>query len=101
MTGVAVSGKVACMNVAQGSTGWNQVYSLWHIPSSTLLVTTLLREVVARRVRCALMDGCLMDDLMLQVTGEGELIGAQHLGDNIVAVLQMGDESCLEDAEAS
>lgn len=63
------------------------VYSLWHIPSSTLLVTSLCRHEVEDRVTRAVRDGILLDDLMLQITGEGELIGHQHLGARIPEAL--------------
>lgn len=89
------------MDVAHSSTGWNRVYTLWHIPSSTLLLTTSLRDAVMQQVRCALGGGCQIDDLMLQVTGEGELIGMQHLGASIVDALRMDDGPCMENAEAS
>jgi hypothetical protein len=88
------------MDVAQNTTGWNRVYSLWHIPSSTLLVTTLLRDVVARRIESALTAGCLMDDLMLQITPEGELIGYQHLGQSISMVLQQDAGTAMDDPES-
>jgi hypothetical protein len=89
------------MDIAQNTPGWNRVYSLWHIPSSTLLVTTLLRDVVARRVECALTAGCLMDDLMLQITPEGALIGDQHLGQSIPTALERDAGARPGDREAS
>jgi hypothetical protein len=81
------------MDTGDISTSWNSVYSLWHIPSSTLLVTTLLRDEVVRRVRSALFNGWKMEELMLQVTGENELIGCQHLGTSIVEALHLDEES--------
>lgn len=85
------------MDIVQNTPGWKRVYSLWHIPSSTLLVTTVLRDVVARRVECVLTAGCRMDDLMLQITPEGELIGHQHLGQSISMALQQDAGSASGD----
>jgi hypothetical protein len=101
MTDVADIGQCTCMDVAQDTTGWNRVYSLWHIPSSTLLVTTLLRDVVARRIESALTAGFQMDDLMLQITPEGELIGHQHLGQSIAMALQQDNAAALYDREGA
>jgi hypothetical protein len=63
------------------------MYSLWHLPSSTLLVTTVHAGEVGQRIEGALADGIPMDDLMLQVTRTGELIGRQHLGARIAEAL--------------
>ena len=76
------------MDAHANGTGWNNVYSLWHLPSSTLLVTTDQREEVDQRVQLAMTDGIPLDDLMLQVTRTGELIGRQHLGARIADLLR-------------
>jgi hypothetical protein len=68
-------------------TGDEMTYSLWHIPSSTLLVNTCAKCEVERKVQCALDAGCRMEDLMLQVKGRDELLGHQHLGPCIVEAL--------------
>lgn len=80
------------MDTAHFSNGWNSVYSLWHIPSSTLLVSTVCQDEVARRLRGVLFDGCQMEDLMLQITGADELIGCQHLGASIAEALDLDRE---------
>lgn len=63
------------------------MYSLWHLPSSTLLLTTAHPDEVGRRVRHALADGIVIDDMMLQVVQTGELVGHQHLGARIAEFL--------------
>jgi hypothetical protein len=89
------------MDTTSISTGWNRVFALWHIPSSTLMLTTPSQDEVVRHVRCAVVDGCQMDDLMLQITLKGELIGCQHLGADIADVLGLGDGSGRECEEAA
>lgn len=64
------------------------IYALWHIPSSTLLITTADREEAHRRLDRAVADGIAVEDLMLQVTDKGELIGRQHLGARIQDALR-------------
>jgi hypothetical protein len=73
---------------------------LWHIPSSTLLVTTILKDEVARRFSCALHEGCQMEDMMLQITGKDELIGCQHLGASIRDVLRVDDGPASNDPDS-
>lgn len=69
-------------------------YSLWHIPSSTLLVLSAEVQDVACRIRAAIAHGCALKDMMLEVSGEGDLIGMQHVGPDIIAVLPVNvDES--------
>lgn len=75
------------MDTGCNTPAWNFVYSLWHLPSSALLVTTFLRNEVEDWLTSAVHDGILLDDLMLQVTGEGELIGDQHIGERIFEAL--------------
>jgi hypothetical protein len=75
------------MDSTRNRTGWNAMYSLWHLPSSTLLVTTAQPDEVGRRVRHALADGIAIDDMMLQVVRPDELVGRQHLGARIAEVL--------------
>lgn len=55
-------------------------YTLWHIPSSTLLVMSGLREEISDCLRGAMGEGCSLADFMLQITGSGELVGRQVLG---------------------
>lgn len=68
-------------------TGWKTMYSLWHLPSSTLLLATVHAGEVGQRVQGALADGIPVDDLMLEVTSTGELVGRQHLGARIADAL--------------
>lgn len=76
------------------------VYSLWHIPSSTLLVSTGERHEVESRIQCVLSNGYAVDDLMLQVTGQDELLGHQHLGGAIGEVIHLEmPGACLESGE--
>lgn len=66
-------------------------YALWHIPSSSLLLTSSSRDAVARRLRLALDDGVALDDLMLQVTRPGSLLGRQFLGHHIAEAMDVAD----------
>lgn len=77
------------MDTGAFDTSLDRVYALWHIPSSTLLVTTSVQHDVECRVQRALSDGCKLADLMLQITGRDELIGHQHLGDHIAEALHL------------
>jgi hypothetical protein len=70
-------------------------YSLWHIPSSSLLVLSAELRDVACRIRAALAHGCTLQDMLLEVTGEGDLIGVQHVGSDIATVLSMSGEEPL------
>lgn len=71
------------MDARNATHRWNNSYALWHIPSSTLLVTTVFRDEIARRVERILTDGVAVEDLMLQITPKDELIGHQLLGTHI------------------
>jgi hypothetical protein len=71
------------MDTGDATHRWNDSYALWHIPSSTLLVTSVFRDEIARRVRRAITDGVAVEDLMLQITPKDELIGHQLLGAHI------------------
>lgn len=73
-------------------TGAHTIYSLWHIPSSTLLVSTGALPEVRSQVQGALSGGCLLEDLMLQITGQDDLIGQQHLGSGISLALRQDDD---------
>lgn len=75
------------METANTTTGSNNVYALWHLPSSALLLSTGSRTEVQRRIAVALADGFPLDDLMLQVTTAEDLVGVQHLGTTIPAAL--------------
>lgn len=75
------------MDSTRNRTGWNTMYSLWHLPSSTLLATSIDPDEVGRRARHALANGIAIDDMMLQVVRSGELVGRQHLGARIADVL--------------
>lgn len=66
-------------------------YTLWHIPSSTLLLTSSSREAVLRGLLGALADGIALDDLMLQVTRPGSLVGRQYLGRHIAEAMILPD----------
>jgi hypothetical protein len=72
---------------------WNDSYALWHIPSSTLLVTTVYRDEIVRRVQRVITDGIDVEDLMLQITPKDELIGHQLLGAHIFEAFS-GRDGC-------
>ena len=67
------------------------MYSLWHIPSSTLLMVSSLRAEVERFVEGALGDGLEIDDMMLQFADDNELLGQQYLGPGITDLLRADD----------
>lgn len=67
-------------------------YALWHIPSSSLLLTSSSRDAVARRLRLVLENGVALEDLMLQVTRPGSLLGVQFLGRHIAEAMDAGDD---------
>lgn len=67
-------------------------YSLWHIPSSTLLVLSAELGEVACQIRAALAHGCTLQEMMLEVTSEDDLIGEQHVGLGIAEVLSVNGE---------
>jgi hypothetical protein len=71
------------MDTRDATHRWNDSYALWHIPSSTLLMTTVFRDEIARRVQRIITDGVAVEDLMLQITPKDELIGHQLLGAHI------------------
>lgn len=64
-------------------------YALWHIPSSSLLLSSTSRDAVALRLRLALADGVPLEDLMLQVTRPGSLVGRQFLGRHIAEAVDV------------
>jgi hypothetical protein len=72
---------------------WNDSYALWHIPSSMLLLTSVYRDEIARRVQRAINDGVDIEDLMLQITPKDELIGHQLLGSHIFEAFSAQDGS--------
>jgi hypothetical protein len=77
------------------------MYSLWHIPSSTLLVTSCLRDEVEHVVDGALNDGLPIEDLMLQVAPHcDELLGQQYLGAGITDALRADNGPTEMPAEA-
>lgn len=56
------------------------IFTLWHIPTSTMLVTTNVSHEVMNRIRSATFDGITMAELMLNVEQAGDVICEQHLG---------------------
>jgi hypothetical protein len=77
------------------------MYSLWHIPSSTLLVTSCLRDEVEHIVDGVLNDGLPIEDLMLQIAPDcGDLLGQQFLGTGITDALHTDDSPPEMPAEA-
>jgi hypothetical protein len=85
--------KVTFMDSSTFDTSFTSIYALWHIPSSTLLISSTERHEVESQIRSVLANGCQMEDLMLQVTGKEDLIGRQHLGALIGEVLQLPAEA--------
>lgn len=67
-------------------------YALWHIPGSTLLLTSTSRDAVFRCLQTVLTDGISLDDLMLQVTRPGSLLGRQYLGQHITEAMGLPDD---------
>jgi hypothetical protein len=75
------------MKATMSCAGHNTTFSLWHIPTSTLLVSTNVATEVERRIDLATSSGIVMDELMLNVEQAGSLIGKQHLGSYMLTVL--------------
>jgi hypothetical protein len=73
-------------------TGGAVMYSLWHIPSSTLLIVSSRRDDVEQYVDGALCDGLPIEDMMLQVAQDDELLGQQYLGPCITDLLRKDDD---------
>jgi cytochrome c-type biogenesis protein CcmH/NrfF len=65
----------------------NATFSLWHIPTSTLLVSTNVVTEVERRIDQATSSGIVVDELMLNVEQAGSLVGTQHLGSHMLIAL--------------
>lgn len=67
----------------------NQTFTLWHIPTSTVLVKTDVATEVEQRIISATSTGIVMDELLLDVEQAGALVGQQHLGPCMLAALHM------------
>ena len=67
----------------------NQTFTLWHIPSSTLLVRTDVATEVEQRINLATSTGIVIDELMLSVEKTGSLVGKQHLGSGMLVALHI------------
>ncbi len=65
----------------------NATYYLWHIPTSTLLVSTNVATEVERRIDQATSSGIVVDELMLNVEQADSLVGTQHLGSHMLIAL--------------
>lgn len=75
------------MKATMSSDYQNATYSLWHIPTSTLLVTTTVATEVEHRIDMATASGIVMEELMLNVEQAGSLVGAQHVGAYMLTAL--------------
>ena len=62
-------------------------FALWHIPSSTLLVTTTAPSDVVRRIESVVAEGIRMTELMLNVEHGNTVMADQHLGTHMLRVL--------------
>lgn len=71
-----------------GMLNHHECFALWHIPSSTLLVRTDMPGEVLERIEVVTSSGLVLDELMLDVERDGALMGTQHLGAGMLAVLQ-------------
>ena len=65
----------------------NPTFTLWHIPTSTLLVRTDVATEVEQRINLVTSTGVVMDELMLNVEQAGVLVGRQHLGSCMLVAL--------------
>jgi hypothetical protein len=63
-------------------------FALWHIPSSTLLVTTRMADEVVRRIESVVSDGVVLSELMLNVERGGAVMGDQHIGAQMLIALR-------------
>jgi len=75
------------MNAMTGCAHPHVIYSLWHIPTSTLLVSTDMAREVERRIELVTSRGLILDELMLHIEQAGSLIGKQHLGSCMMVAL--------------
>jgi hypothetical protein len=66
-------------------------FALWHIPSSTLLVTTDTPGEVVRRIEAVLSDGIVLGELMLNVERCGSVVGDQHIGSQMLIALRAAE----------
>jgi hypothetical protein len=62
-------------------------FALWHIPSSTLLVTTTTPGDVVRRIESVVAEGIGITELMLNVEHGNTVAVDQHLGTQMLRVL--------------
>jgi hypothetical protein len=67
------------------------IFSLWHIPSSTLLVTSEIVGEVVRRIEAVLSDGVVLGELMLNVERCGAIVGDQHIGSQVLIALRTAE----------
>jgi hypothetical protein len=68
--------------------GADTMFALWHIPSSTLLVTTACVNEVRRRIEALVSDGVVLSELMLNVERCGAVVGDQHIGAQMLIALR-------------
>lgn len=61
---------------------------LWHIPSSTRLISTERKHEVRQLVTNLLTDGIPICHLMLQVEHAGGVLGGQWTGEHVQTALQ-------------
>jgi hypothetical protein len=64
------------------------IFSLWHIPSSTLLVSSEIAGEVVRRIETVLSDGVVLGELMLNVERCGAVVSDQHIGSQVLIALR-------------
>jgi|GEM_PF-2783619 len=75
------------MNARTSDAHHQAIYSLWHIPTSTLLVETNVASEVERRIEMVTTHGIAMDELLLNVEQDGLLVGKQHMGSSMLVAL--------------
>lgn len=63
-------------------------FSLWHIPSSTLLVSSMTVDEIERQIASFEHLGMRLDDMMLNVEEPDGVLPTQSLGANILPTLQ-------------
>ena len=68
--------------------GTGTTFALWHIPSSTLLVTTTTPGEVVHRIESVVARGIAISELMLNVEHAGAAVVDQHLGSHMLTVLR-------------
>ena len=76
-----------CMETTSDS-GADTMFALWHIPSSTLLVSTVCVNEVRRRIEALVSDGVVLSELMLNVERCGAVVGDQHIGAHMLIALR-------------